>query len=328
MEEHVFFHMTTAALAVGYLLDLLLGDPQALYHPVRVIGSLIQFLEKGIRRLFPKSARGELVGGAVLAVLVCACSVAVPYALCRLAFRLHPAAGFALTVLWCWQIPATRSLAVESGKVYDALKKGDLPGARYAVSMIVGRDTAQLDEEGVVKAAVETVAENTSDGVAAPLLFLALGGPAAGFFYKAVNTMDSMIGYRNDAYLYFGRCAARLDDLVNFIPARVSAWLMLCACALCRMDTAQAWKIYARDRKCHASPNSAQTESVMAGALRVQLAGDASYFGKLVKKSVIGDSLRPVEPEDIHRAHKLLYGTSWLTFLLAMAIRMTLSACL
>ena len=201
-------------------------------------------------------------------------------------------------------------------KVYAEVKKGDLPRARKAVSMIVGRDTQCLDEAGVVKAAVETVAENTSDGVTAPLLFMMIGGAPLGFFYKAVNTMDSMIGYKDEKYLYLGRCAAKMDDVLNYIPARLSAFLMIAAAWVLKMDARGAWRIYLRDRRKHASPNSAQTEAVCAGALQIRLAGDAWYFGKLYKKDYIGDDIRPVEAEDIPRADRLMYGTAVLTFLL------------
>ena len=205
-------------------------------------------------------------------------------------------------------------------KVYKALKKDDLEGARYAVSMIVGRDTQVLDATGVAKAAVETVAENTSDGVIAPLIYLAIGGPILGFMYKAINTMDSMVGYKNDKYMYFGRCAAKLDDVVNYIPARISALLMIAVSFLPgkAYDGKGAWRIWRRDRRKHASPNSAQTEAVCAGSLGVQLAGDASYFGKIVKKPTIGDAHRPVEYEDIKRANGLLYRTAILCECLAL----------
>lgn len=196
--------------------------------------------------------------------------------------------------------------------------------ARTAVSMIVGRDTAVLSEEGIIKAAVETVAENTSDGSIAPLCFLLLGGPVAGFAYKAVNTMDSMLGYKNEKYMYFGRAAARLDDVANFIPSRLAAWAMIAASRLCGLDAAGAYRIWKRDRFCHASPNSAQTESVCAGALGVALAGDAVYFGKTVKKSFIGDARRRVEAEDIVRANRLLYVSAGIIWLAGLLLRWTL----
>lgn len=303
--------LTLAALLTGYILDLLFGDPRQIYHPIRIIGNLISVLEKGIRKVFPKTPGGELAGGVVLVLLTVGISTVVPAVLLAIAAWIHPAVYWALASFWSWQILATKSLKTESMKVYAPLKAGDLPAARYAVSMIVGRDTERLSEEGVAKAAVETVAENTSDGIVAPLIFLAIGGPALGFLYKSVNTMDSMVGYKNDKYLYFGRAAARLDDLLNFFPARISAWLMIAAAAVLGMDGKNAKRIYLRDRHNHASPNSAQTEAVMAGALRVQLAGDAWYFGKRYEKPTIGDPFRSVEPEDIVRANRLMYLTSF-----------------
>lgn len=229
------------------------------------------------------------------------------------AYRLHPLLGAGIEMIMTYQILAIKSLKDESMKVYDRLKHGTLEDARHAVSMIVGRDTQNLTEEGVVKAAVETVAENTSDGVIAPMLYTALGGPVLGFLYKAVNTMDSMIGYKNDRYLYFGRAAAKLDDVVNFVPARISACLMVAATTFLKDgNPRRAWKIYRRDSRKHASPNSAQTESVCAGALGIQLAGDASYFGKIVKKPYIGDPVRRVETEDIKRTNRLMYITAFL----------------
>lgn len=220
------------------------------------------------------------------------------------------AVRFLLETFWCYQIFAARCLVGESRKVYQKLKEDDLPGARKAVSMIVGRDTENLTAEGVTKAAVETVAENTSDGVTAPLLFLLIGGAPLGFLYKAVNTMDSMLGYKNEKYLYFGRIPAKMDDVFNYIPARLTAWFMVVAAFLTGMDGENAWKIYLRDKRKHASPNSAQSEAVCAGALDVQLAGDAVYFGKVYKKDYIGDAIRKIEPEDILRAGKLMYMTT------------------
>mgnify|MGYP001852842684 FL=1 len=313
--------LTLAALLTGYVLDLIFGDPRQIYHPIRIIGNLIAVLEKGIRKVFPKTSKGELAGGTVLVVLVVLICTAVPAALLGLAAWIHPVVYWLLASFWCWQILATKSLKTESMKVYAPLKEGDLPAARRAVAMIVGRDTERLTEEGVAKAAVETVAENTSDGIVAPLIFLALGGPALGFFYKAVNTMDSMVGYKNERYLYFGRTAARLDDVLNFLPSRISAWLMILAAAFLGMDGKNAKRIYLRDRRNHASPNSAQTEAVMAGALRVQLAGDAWYFGELYKKPTIGDPFRAVEPEDIVRANRLMYLTSALALAVCGILR-------
>ena len=243
-------------------------------------------------------------------ILTVSLSFLVPAVLLFAARKIHPAVRFLLETFWCYQIFAARCLVGESKKVYQKLKEDDLPGARKAVSMIVGRDTENLTAEGVTKAAVETVAENTSDGVTAPLLFLLIVGAPLGFLYKAVNTMDSMLGYKNEKYLYFGRIPAKMDDVFNYIPARLTAWFMIVAAFLTGMDGKNAWKIYLRDKRKHASPNSAQSEAVCAGALDVQLAGDAVYFGKVYKKDYIGNAIRKIEPEDILRAGKLMYMTT------------------
>ena len=305
-----------AACITGFLLDFLFGDPVWLYHPVRVIGNFISFGEKTLRKIFRKTPGGELAAGTVLWFLTAGLSFLIPFAVLAGAQMLHPVLRFLIESFWCYQILAARCLVNESGKVYDRLKENDLPGARKAVSMIVGRDTENLTVEGVTKAAVETVAENTSDGVTAPLLFLILGGAPLGFLYKAVNTMDSMLGYKNEKYLYFGRFPARMDDVFNYIPSRTTALFMIAAAFLTGMDGKNAWKIYLRDRRKHASPNAAQTEAVCAGALRVRLAGDAVYFGKLYKKEYLGDSLRPIEAEDIRRAGRLMYVTAVLMLII------------
>ena len=310
------------ALLIGFFVDLLLGDPHSIPHPVVWIGKLISAAEKLVRRLFPKTVRGENIAGGVLWVIVVLVSTAVPALLLYAAYRLHPAAGLVLESIMCWQILATRSLRDESMKVYAALKKGVPEEYRRAVSMIVGRDTAALDDAGVTRAAVETVAENTSDGVVAPLLYLAIGGAPLGFFYKAVNTMDSMLGYVEPPYKDIGLMPAKADDIANYLPARISALLMLAAGGLLRMDVKNGWKIFRRDRYKHASPNSAQTESVCAGLLDVRLAGDAWYHGVLHKKEYIGDALRQIEHEDIPRACRLMYGTTLLALLLGCAVRL------
>lgn len=308
--------ISLAACITGFLLDFIFGDPVWLYHPVRVIGNFISFGEKTLRKIFRKTTGGELAAGAVLWFLTAGLSFLIPFAVLAGAQMLHPVLRFLIESFWCYQILAARCLVNESGKVYDRLKENDLPGARKAVSMIVGRDTENLTVEGVTKAAVETVAENTSDGVTAPLLFLILGGAPLGFLYKAVNTMDSMLGYKNEKYLYFGRFPARMDDVFNYIPSRITALFMIAAAFLTGMDGKNAWKIYLRDRRKHASPNAAQTEAVCAGALRVRLAGDAVYFGRLYKKEYLGDSLRPIEAEDIRRAGKLMYVTAVLMLII------------
>ncbi len=301
------------AAVLGFILDLILGDPRWLYHPVRVIGNMISFFEKVLRAVFPKNKTGERIAGFFLVVLVTGITTAVTWTVLHFLYRWNFWAGFALETFWCWQLLAAKSLKAESMRVYDAVKSGDVEQARKAVSMIVGRDTQSLSMEGVTKAAVETVAENSSDGVIAPLFFMMIGGAAGAYFYKSINTMDSMVGYVDGRFRYFGTFAAKLDDAVNFIPARLAGLLMIAASFLLGFDGKNAHKIFWRDRKNHASPNSAYTESVMAGALDVQLAGDAWYFGVLHKKMTIGDPIRPVEAEDIPRSNRLLYGTAVLS---------------
>ena len=313
-----------AAVFLGFLLDLLLGDPHWMPHPVVFIGKLISLLEKGLRRIFPRTPGGERTAGVFLVLLVLLVTGGVSWGLLWLFTWIHPALGFLLTVLWCYQIPATRCLWNEAVKVRKALETKPLDEARTAIGYLVGRDTQALSAEGVTKACVETVAENTTDGVVAPLIFLMIGGPVLGLLYKAVNTMDSMVGYRNDRYRYFGTAGARLDDVCNYIPARLTALVMVLSTGLTGLSAKNAFRIWRRDRRKHTSPNSAQTESVCAGALGVELAGDASYFGEIHHKPTIGDPLRPIEPRDIDRTCRLMAVTALLTLVLLGAIRFAL----
>lgn len=316
------------AFIAGFVLDLLIGDPHFIPHPVRLIGSLISFCDKrlncdaGYNISEKKLNLIKYKRGMLLAFTVIFATFAMSVIIIVAAYSINLYAGVIAEAVMTWQILATKCLRVESMRVYDALRTDGVDAGRRAVSMIVGRDTSVLDAAGVTRAAVETIAENTSDGVIAPMLYTAIGGPVLGFVYKAVNTMDSMLGYKNDKYMYFGRFAARLDDVVNFIPARISAYLMIAAVFIGgrQFDGKNAYRIFKRDRFNHASPNSAQTESVCAGALRVQLAGDAVYFGKLVKKKYIGDGLREIEYEDIKRANRLMYITAFLCELLSVAV--------
>ena len=311
-----------AALIIGFVIDLIVGDPHSFPHPVVLIGKLIDALEHGLRKMFPKTAFGEKFAGTILWILVVLFSFLLPAFILWLCHGISPWLRLGVESVMCWQILATKSLRDESMKVYHALESGDIEKSRYAVSMIVGRDTAALDDAGVTRAAVETVAENTSDGIVAPLIFLAIGGAPLGFFYKAVNTMDSMLGYVEPPYKNIGLVPAKMDDVVNFIPARISALLMLAAGGILRLDVKNGWKIFCRDRFNHASPNSAQTESVCAGLLRLRLAGDAWYHGVLHKKKYIGDALREIEHEDIPRAGRLLYVTALLALLLCSMIKL------
>lgn len=316
--------ISLVALVMGYILDLIFGDPYWMPHPVRFIGNLISILEKVIRRFMPKTKRGEYIGGIILTVMVVSISMVIPLVIILMAKSINTYLALTVETFMCYQILATKSLKVESMKVYDELEKNDLPSARKAVSMIVGRDTKDLTFSGVAKAAVETVAENTSDGIIAPMIFIAIGGAPMGFFYKAINTMDSMVGYKNEKYMNFGRFAAKLDDVVNYLPARISAYEMILSSFFLRYDYKNAFKIYKRDRYNHASPNSAQTESVCAGALDVQLAGNAYYFGKLYEKPTIGDDIREINYDDIKKANRLLYCTSFISIVIISVIKISI----
>lgn len=313
----------TLAVLCGCVLDALLGDPVVPHfpHPVVVMGRIITRLEKFLRRRFPATPKGERAAGACLAALLPVGTLAVTGLICFGGAAVHPAIGFVFQVLWCWQALAMRDLAHESRGVYTALSSGDLAAARSAVGRIVGRDTDALTAQGVVRAAVETVAENFSDGVFAPLFYMLLGGAPLAMAYKAVNTMDSMVGYKNARYLHFGYAAAKLDDVANYIPARLAALFWIGAAGLTGQNMAGAWRIWRRDRRKHASPNAAQCEAACAGALGVRLAGPASYFGERYDKPTIGDDMRPVEPEDILRANKMLYAASFLAAAVGLLLR-------
>lgn len=328
MKSMIFYRLL--ALALAGIFDQIFGDPRVVWHPICLIGNLIGWTEKWTRPLFPKSKGGERAAGIYLVIFVSLIATAVPFSITFGMYRLHPAAGVLAESVLLYFTFAEKSLEQESMAVLLALESAGLEAARRAVSMIVGRDTENLAEDGVIKAAVETVAENTSDGVIAPLFYALIGGAGLAYFYKAVNTMDSMVGYKNDSYLYYGTAAARLDDLVNLIPARLSAVLMLAVYVPVKKSRkwqgvqaqpfAAAWRIYRRDCHAHASPNSAQTESVMAGALGVQLAGDASYFGIVHHKPTIGDDVRQVERADIARAVLLMKMTALTGWALALMV--------
>ena len=314
--------ISLAACIGGFCLDFLFGDPVWLYHPVRIMGNLISLLEKAVRKISRNSKSALLIGGAVLWVMVVILFTGIPYGLLEIVKRKNEIAAFFLEMFWCYQLLAAKSLKTEIMKVYKKLKESDLEGARKAVSMIVGRDTANLDCEGVTKATVETIAENTSDGVIAPLFYMLIGGAPLGMLYKAINTMDSMLGYKDEKYLYIGRMAAKMDDVVNYIPARISAIMMVLASFLCGLDWKNGWKIFLRDRYNHSSPNSAQTEAVCAGALDIQLAGDAWYFGKLYKKPYIGEPIRSIRIEDICQTNRLMYVTAIVTMIIFGTIKL------
>ena len=350
-------------LLIAAAVDLLIGDPHRLWHPVQGIGLLISSFEKILRRLFsiPPSHEGqeergqgfairERIAGALMVFLVLAVSIMAVVFLLALCGRIHPYLRTLAEGVLCGRLLALRSLGEAGFSVRDPLLRGEIEEARRAVSMIVGRDTDRLDAEGIAKAAVETVAENTSDGVTAPLFYMILLGGVGGIFYKAVNTMDSMTGYKNARYRNFGTAAARLDDAVNFLPARLTAVVMILACylpgkeevsvaepaAACGAagfkggetdhekvpvpDGDAALRVWRRDRLKSPSPNSAQTESVCAGALHLRLLGDTWYFGELHHKQQIGDGGRKVEPCDITRAVRLMNRTAFLMFAAAIVL--------
>lgn len=312
------------ALLGGFILDCLIGDPRWLYHPVRIIGLLISACEKVLRKVFPDTEKGLLHGGVVLVIIVCIASFFVPLIIIYICLSIHKMLGIAVMIFMSYQMLATKSLKDESMKVYEALRDGTIEDGRKAVSMIVGRDTQSLDERGVIKATVETIAENFSDGVFAPMLYLIIGGPAFMFLYKGINTMDSMIGYKNDKYIYFGRVAAKLDDVANYIPARLAALAFIVASAICKLNARNSLKIWKRDRRNHASPNSAQTEAAVAGALDIQLAGNAYYFGELYEKPYIGDDNKPIVKEHIKIVNNLMMVTATLSVVVCCGLRIAI----
>ena len=308
----------------GFVLDLLFGDPAWLPHPVVAMGRYIERFERLIRARLPQTPRGELWGGALLALTLPLLTLGLTLGACLLARRIHWGAELALQTFWCAQTLAAKGLATESKNVYHALQVKTLDDARSAVARIVGRDTARLDAEGVAKAAVETVAENFSDGIAAPMLCMFLGGAPLSILYKSINTMDSMVGYTSEKYLYFGRIPAKLDDIANYLPSRVAALCLIAAAALTGQDAKAAWRVWRRDARKHLSPNAGQTEAACAGALGVQLGGDAWYFGEKHEKAILGDAKRPCVPEDILKTNRMMYCASVLVCLACAAARLAL----
>lgn len=311
----------SVALSIGFVLDLIFGDPNFALHPVRLMGKVILLFEKVFRKIFPKTKGGEIIGGLFTVIFVIAVCGGVPFAILFFAYRVNVMLGVAAESVICYFMLAAKSLKKAGDGVYNSLMRENIEDAREKVSMIVGRDTENLDEEGITKATVETIAENTSDGVCAPLIFMMLGGGVLGCVYKAINTMDSMLGYKNNTYINFGKCAALLDDIVNYIPSRISAFFMIISSYMLGFDGDSASRIHKRDGRKHASPNSAQTEAVMAGALGIQLAGDAYYFGELYKKPFIGDSIKDVKYIHIKHASKLMYATAFFVFFMCIILK-------
>ena len=297
-------------ILIAILLDQLLGDPRWLPHPVRIIGAACTGCERLTRALLPPFAAGICSVALILGL-----TGATTWGMLAGATLLHPWLGSLVSILLLYTTIALRDLVRHSTEIYTPLAAGDLPEARRRVGMIVGRDTAALDEEGVARATVESVAESMVDGVTAPLFFAVLGGPMGAMLYKAINTMDSMFGYKNEQYRTFGWAAARLDDLANFIPARISSLMIPAAAFLLRFDAKGSFSILLRDRRKHASPNSGHTEAAVAGALGVQLGGPSPYFGRMVEKPTLGEAVRSIEPQDILRANRLMLLSSAITLL-------------
>jgi len=311
-------------IIAAFILDCIIGDPQNPLHPIRFIGNGIGLGIKAYRKAKIKSPALQFISGAVLSLVIIGLAYIIIWLVTQVAYRLNIWAGLVAEAVICYFMIAAKALKDESMKVQRSLVAGDIENARKNLSFIVGRDTQNLDEPEIIKAAVETVAENLSDGVIAPLIFIFIGGAPLCMAYKAVNTLDSMLGYRNEEFEYFGKFAARLDDAVNFVPARISAFLMLFGGIFVGADIKRAARVYARDRSKHNSPNSAQTESVCAGALGLRLGGDNYYRGVLVYKPTIGDDINAPKPEHIAGANRLMYAAAIITVMLLTAINIIL----
>ena len=303
-----------AIITLGYLMDLLVGDPYWFPHPVRLMGWYINQAQKWIRRAFPTD-RGLKFGGVLLLLSTVLLTLAITIGIVLGLKAISPIAAFIGQVLLCWMILSTKGLAYEANMVKKALEIG-LEEGRNRVGYIVGRDTAELSEQEVIKATIETVAENTTDGIVSPLLYLCLGGVYAGMVFKAVSTLDSMVGYMNKKYQHIGWASAKTDDVLNYIPARITGYLMVLSAWLLHLDFRGSFRIMKRDHANHKSPNCAWSESAVAGALGIQLGGTHLYFGEEVYKPTIGDDERPATPEDIQTTNAIMYWTAFLALIL------------
>lgn len=312
-----------AALVLGYILDLVLGDPERWPHPVRWIGSLISALEKHLRKL-PAAPGWERAGGVLLALLTVSIVYCAALALLYVSYGISPYLCFVVSTLLVWACLSARTLGDEAKGVLMAFGSGGLDEARKRLSRIVGRDTAGLEKKDVLRATVETVSENTSDGVVAPLFFLALGGPALMLAYKAVNTLDSMVGYKNPRYAFFGWFSARLDDAANYIPARLAGVLAVTASFVLGYNWKASAAVMLRDGGKHPSPNAGVIEAAFAGALGVRFGGPASYGGVVSQKPFIGDKGREFDESVVLSAIRLMSAVAFLMVLLTLAARVVL----
>ena len=300
--------MNLLSIYTGYALDLIIGDPNSFPHPVRYIGKLISMVEKQIRKI-TSSDKGLKIAGFFLWFIVVGVTFCVTSLILQL-FKFNKIIYFVVNTILIYTTLATKCLKDESVKIYKVLKTGDLEKSRIQLSYIVGRDTTNLNEKEIVRATVETVAENTVDGIIAPLFYGFIGGAPLAMGYKAINTLDSTVGYKNDKYYYLGFASAKIDDIANYIPARISVILFTIGNLFLRNDYKNCFKISIRDRKNHKSPNCAFSEGAVAGALGIQLGGTNIYFGETVYKPTIGDKTREIEVQDISRTNKILYATS------------------
>ena len=300
--------MNILSIYIGYILDLIIGDPYSFPHPVNYIAKLIKFTEKQIRKI-AKTNKDLKIGGFILWFVVVATTYLATYGLLKLASFI-PGGYFILNSILIYTTLATKCLKDEAVKIYNILTEDDIEKARIQVSYIVGRDTSNLNREEIIRATVETVAENTVDGIISPMFFAFIGQAPLAMAYKAVNTLDSIVGYKNDKYIDLGFASAKIDDIANFIPARISLIFMTIASFLLRYNYKKALQIGYRDRKNHKSPNCAYTEGAVAGALDIQLGGTNIYFGKAVYKPTIGDKIREIEAQDINKVNQIMYATS------------------
>ena len=305
-------------LTIGFILDLIIGDPNNPVHPVRIIGKLCSFLENIMRKIFKNSLK---FAGLLVWLITVGVTFIVTFFIVDIAKKYNIYFGIFLEGILIYFCISSKGLVVEGRKVIKYLLKNDIEGARKQLSYIVGRDTQSLDEKGIVRAVVETIAENMSDGVIAPIFYAGMFGAPLAMAYKAVNTMDSMFGYKNDRYMEFGFFPAKLDDVFNYIPARVTGIIIVISSFILRYDYKNSFKIYKRDRYNHTSPNSAHPEAAMAGALDVQLGGANYYFGKLVEKPTIGDKIKEIEIKDVDGTVRILYLSAFISYLIMILVR-------
>ncbi|MBY6837092.1 cobalamin biosynthesis protein [Clostridium botulinum] len=304
-------------LTIGFFLDLILGDPENPIHPVRIIGKFASKLEMLTRKLFKKCLK---IGGLITWLIVISATFIVNFFILKIASGFNKYLGILLSGVIIYFCISAKGLVTEGYKVISLVRNDDIKAARKQLSFIVGRDTENLEKQDIIRAVIETIAENMSDGIIASIFYAGLGGAPLAMAYKAVNTLDSMFGYKNDKYMEFGYFSAKLDDVFNYIPARITGILIILSSMILGYDFKRSLKIYKRDRYNHSSPNSAHPEAAMAGILGIQLGGANYYFGKLVKKQTIGDSTKEAEILDVDKTSKVLYCSAILSYILSMIL--------